>query len=180
MDTQTESPEEEGWHWLPRYIIGAAVGVLVFVGLPETARWLNGGAFAQGDVSGSASVIAQNSIGSITNNQGIVTQGQSGGTNVIVAKPPPREIDNEFRDFIRQHFPEKSKEMVPMVLVGDDEPERTHFASEIADFLRSDGYKVGDTRYFIAVGQTPMGVVIDQYTDAKSVMIKVGVNNRPQ
>jgi hypothetical protein len=42
-----EQDHVEGWHQAPRYIAGAIIGALVFVGFPETARLLNGGAFAQ-------------------------------------------------------------------------------------------------------------------------------------
>src|SRR4029077_13848739 len=39
--------KHEGWKSSHRYIGGALIGGLVFIGVPETARWLNGGAFAQ-------------------------------------------------------------------------------------------------------------------------------------
>jgi hypothetical protein len=39
--------EGEGWHRLPHYIIGGVFGLLIFVGVPELARWAHGGAFAQ-------------------------------------------------------------------------------------------------------------------------------------
>jgi hypothetical protein len=126
--------------------------------------------------------MAQNppySMGNIYDNRGIITQGQSGGTNIIVQRPPPREIDEGFRNFIRSNFPDKSKEIVPMVLTGDDEPERSRFASQIEEFLRADGYKVRQRVYFLSPGGTPMGVEIDPHTDPSVIMIKVGVNNRP-
>jgi hypothetical protein len=48
-----------------RLLIGALVGAFVFVGIPETARWINGGAFAQSQT---------------TPNPAPGSQGQSGGT----------------------------------------------------------------------------------------------------
>lgn len=119
-----------------------------------------------------------NTMGPIYDNNGIVTQGQSGGTNIVVPKPPPREIDEGFKQFIRTHFPDKSREMATMVLVGDDEPERSRFAAEIEDFLKSDGYKTRERTYFLSPGGTPQGVVIDQYSDPSAILLKIGVNNR--
>jgi hypothetical protein len=141
----------------------AGIGVVAAITLQMTK-----GAVAQ----------TQNTMGNIFNNQGIITQGQTGGTNLIVSKPPPREIDDAFRSFIRTHLTDKSKEVAPMVLTGDDEPERSHFASEIEEFLRSEGYKIRQRVYFLSPGATPMGVVVDPHTDPNVTMIKIGVNNR--
>jgi hypothetical protein len=157
------------------FIIGAAIGGCGLLAVGEMVRPI---ALANAQTPTGGSVVVQNSIGDINNNRGIITQGQSGGTNVIVSKPPPRDIDDQFKNFIREHFPDKSKEMAPMVLAGDDEPERSRFASQIEDFLRSDGYKLRPRAYFLATGATPMGVVIDQYSDPTAIKVEVGVNNR--
>ena len=34
-----------------RYAVGFVIGIIVFIGIPEAARWMNGGAFAQGTPS---------------------------------------------------------------------------------------------------------------------------------
>jgi hypothetical protein len=44
MDAKTEG---EGWHRLSHYIVWGTLSLLVFLGAPETVRWLHGGAFAQ-------------------------------------------------------------------------------------------------------------------------------------
>lgn len=166
------------WPLNPRQI-GTAIGLALLaicapiIGTIWAAKLTNAQTRSAGEV-----VIAQNTIGPINNNQGIITQGQSGGTNIVVPRAPPRKIDGEFENLIREHFPDKSKEMAVMVLTGDDQNERSHFAGEIQDFLKSDGYKVRPIVYFIAVGEVPQGVVIDQYTDPGAILIKVGVNNR--
>jgi hypothetical protein len=42
-----EANPSEGWHRFPRYLAGVVIGIVVLVGIPEIARWLHGGAFAQ-------------------------------------------------------------------------------------------------------------------------------------
>ncbi|SEN11355.1 DUF2339 domain-containing protein [Bradyrhizobium sp. OK095] len=159
------------------FIVGAAIGGCALLAAGEILRPVNI-VQAQTPTGGGIAVPNSNSIGTIHNNQGIITQGQIGGTNVVVPKPPPRSIDEDFRNFIRANFPDKSKEMAPMVLTGDDEPERSNFASQIEEFLKSDGYKVKPRVYFLSPGGTPMGVVIDQFTEPNVILIKVGVNTR--
>jgi hypothetical protein len=166
-----ESTKGEGWHLLPKYLAGAAIGALVFIGLPESARWLHGGAFAQAQ---SQQIPSGPTMNGNCNNVG----NNNTNCNTFVTKPPPRSIDEAFRGLIRTNFPDKSKEIAPMVLVGDDEPERTNLCVEIESFLKSEGYKVRQRTYFLSPGGTPHGIVIDQYTDPKAIIIKVGVNDR--
>jgi hypothetical protein len=123
--------------------------------------------------------MAQNTMGNILNNQGIVTQGQSGGTNIVVQKPPPRDIDDRFRNLIRENFADKSKPMQVKILAGDDAGERARFASQIEDFLRNDGYTLKPQNYFLSTGgPPPTGVVIDQYSEPGTIWVMVGINNR--
>ena len=42
-----EQIRREGWECVPRYIVGAAIGAVAFIGVPEVARWANRGPFAQ-------------------------------------------------------------------------------------------------------------------------------------
>lgn len=107
-------------------------------------------------------------------NSGIVTQGQTGGTNIIVPKLPSREIDDKFRDTIRTHFPDKTKPMATAVLIGDDEDERIHLAKEIEDFLKSDGYTVEPRTYFLNPNGPIHGIQI--IYDSNPIQIRIGVN----
>lgn len=108
------------------------------------------------------------------NNTGIVTQFQSGGTNIIVSKLPPRGLDDRFRDFVRKNLTDKSIPIVPMVLVGDDQDERSNLATEIEEFLKSDGYTVRQRVYFLAPGTLPKGIIVDNKSNPAS--IKIGIN----
>jgi len=60
-----EPTRNEGWSFAPRYIAGAIIGVFVFVVLPETARWLHGGAFAQVSPNGGGNCNNYGSNGTI-------------------------------------------------------------------------------------------------------------------
>ena len=115
----------------------------------------------------------------IVNNQGIVTQGQTGGTNTVVNRQPARHIDDEFRSFVRTNV-SKSIAIKIMVLSGD--PERDEFASEIANFLTGDGYnlKLPLVNFLIGIGTTPSGVEIapESNPDNGTWIVKVGVNTR--
>lgn len=84
---------EEAGNGRQRQVIRVAaysvLGLAVFVGLPEAARWMNGGAFAQSGQTG----LPQSNAGIIApGNQGIITQGQTGGTNQIVNQAPPPQV----------------------------------------------------------------------------------------
>jgi hypothetical protein len=154
--------------------IGAAIGGLALYSVGEAIRPTEATA-QSGNNKGRGN---QNSIGSILNNQGIVTQGQIGGTNLVVARPLPRAIDDNFKQFVRANLKDKTKHVVPMVLSGDDEPERTAFSIQIEEFLRTEGFTVRPRVYFLSPGGTPQGVIMETETDPSAVIIKVGVNNR--
>jgi hypothetical protein len=116
----------------------------------------------------------------IINNQGIVSQEQTGGVNTVINRQPPRHIDDELRGFIRANVP-KSKAIKIMVLNGDSE--RDDFAGEIANFLTGDGYDVKSPLLSFLVGsggKTPSGVEIgpEANPDNGTWIVKVGVNTR--
>lgn len=157
-------------------LLAAIVAAIGFAGI-QLRGAVFGGSQAQ-TPSTSGGVIAQNTTGPIINNQGIITQGQTGGMNVVVPKPAPRSIDQHFKDFVREHFQDKSKEMIPMVLTGDDAGERTDFANQIIGFLKSDGYTVGQMTYYIEAGPPTKGVIFDPYSDPKVIKIRIGINDR--
>jgi hypothetical protein len=115
--------------------------------------------------------------GQMINNQGIITQGQSGGNNTVINQRPPRGLDDQGKSNFLSYLPDKSKPIKLMVLVGD--PERDNFANQVADFLKTAGYNVAEPmQRFIAVGDTPSGTVIEPNSDPGVVIIKIGVNNR--
>jgi hypothetical protein len=142
-----------------------AVGTLAAVATVAAALWKSQPSVAQS--------------GAIFNNQGIVTQGQIGGTNTVINRQPPRQIDDQLRQFIRANVP-KAKTIKVMVLNGD--PERDNFAEEIGAFLTADGYKLMTPFISFLVGgggKTPSGVEIGpDANDADVWVIKVGVNTR--
>jgi len=157
-------------------LLAAVVAAIAFAGT-QLRGAMFGGSAAQTPSAGSV-VIAQNSTGPIIDNRGIITQGQSGGTNIVVQKPPPRQIDDAFKALIRQNFPDKSRDMLPMVLSGDDAGERAAFADQIVDFLKSEGYRVRPISYYLTPGPPTQGVLIDQYSDSSAVKILIGINTR--
>jgi hypothetical protein len=113
------------------------------------------------------------------NNQGIVTQGQSGGTNTVINRQPARHFDDALRGYIRANVP-KSKAIKIMVLNGD--PERDDFADEIIEFLKGEGYdlKLPAVSFLVGAGKTPNGVEVgpEVTPDNGTWVIKVGVNTR--
>jgi hypothetical protein len=120
---------------------------------------------------------SSNSAGQITNNQGIVTQGQSGGNNTVINQRPNRALDDQGKRSLLSFLPDKNKPVKLMVLVGD--PERDTFGNQVAEFLKLEGYQVREPiQRFIAVGDTPSGTVIDPSSEPDVVIIKVGLNNR--
>jgi hypothetical protein len=70
---------------------------------------------------------SSNSMGQITNYQGIVTQGQSGGNNTVFNRPPDRTLDERGKSQLLSFLPDKKKDVVLLVLVGD--PERDNYGS---------------------------------------------------
>src|SRR5262245_22214160 len=73
-----------------------------------------------------------NSIGQITNYQGIVTQGQSGGTNTVLNRRPDRILDDQGKKNLLYLVPDKNKPLKMLVLVGD--PERDSYGKQVKDF----------------------------------------------
>jgi hypothetical protein len=125
-----------------------------------------------------------NHIGAISNNQGIITQGQKGGNNTVnpvLRERPHRLIDDELKKALLAYIP-KSKHVQITVLIGDDPPERDAFADQIESFLRDNGYSVVQPRLSFLPGsgsRTPIGTNI--HPDAKDpnlMVIQIGVNNR--
>ena len=120
---------------------------------------------------------SSNSVGQITNYQGIVTQRQGGGTNTVINRRPDRSLDEQGKRNLLSGLPDKKKDVKLLVLVGD--PERDAFGKQVEAFLKSEGYHVRELIHsFIAVGDTPVGTVIEHYSEPDAVIVKIGVNDR--
>jgi hypothetical protein len=52
-----------------RYAAWFAVGIIVFIGMPEAARWMNGGAFAQGPPSAVMPLPGPTNVGGTSSGQ---------------------------------------------------------------------------------------------------------------
>ena len=118
-----------------------------------------------------------NSMGQITDYHGIFTQGQSGGTNTVTNRQPDRELDEQGKRNLLSALPDKQKDVKLLVLAGD--PERDHFGGQVGAFPKSEGYHVREpVQRFFAVADTPVGTVIDPYSDADAMIVKIGVNDR--
>jgi hypothetical protein len=120
---------------------------------------------------------SSNSMGQISNYQGIVTQGQSGGNNTVINRRPARSLDEQGKRNLLSALPDRKKDVVLQILIGD--PERDNYGSQVRDFLISAGYHVREPiRRVVAVGDTPVGTVVDPYTQADAVVVEIGVNDR--
>lgn len=111
-------------------------------------------------------------------NNVIITQGQMHAPNIIASKLPPRVIDDHFRDLVRTNLTDKSVPIVTMVLIGEDQDERTDLADKIENFLRSERYIVRPRAYFLAAGgSVPKGIVIDNKSNPATIKIGANVGN---
>ncbi len=84
--------------------------------------------------------MAQNTIGNIYNNQGIITQGQQ-GNNTIIQGPIPRHLSDQRAESLKaqilREIP-KNKPITVMAVMGD--AEAIEFAIEIHGFMKSNGF----------------------------------------
>jgi hypothetical protein len=102
-------------------------------------------------------------------------QAQPGDGKIIAAKLPPRSVDDHFRALVRTNLTDKSVPVVTMVLVGEDQDERTDLADKIENFLRAAGYIVKPRRYFPAGGGPVLkGILVDSKSNPAT--IKIGAN----
>lgn len=80
---------------MTRYAIGFAVGLVVFVAVPETARWINGGPIAQQTLNGIPGMPESTTVGAFINHPttlsvtGSPGRGQTlvGGESSVTACP---------------------------------------------------------------------------------------------
>ena len=69
---------------------------------------------------------------------GIVTHGQSGGTNIIINRPAPRSLEDNLKGGLLQI--DKAKPV--FVLYRNGDPEAQAFGQQIYDYLKQQGYRV--------------------------------------
>lgn len=90
------------------------------------------------------SAMAQNTMGPIYGNQGIITQGQF-GNNTIIQGPIPRHLSEpraqSLKDQILREIP-KDKPITVMAIMGD--AEAMEFANEIHSFLKDNGFDLSE------------------------------------
>ncbi|MGO9867041.1 MAG: hypothetical protein ACLPJY_05115 [Rhodomicrobium sp.] len=93
-----------------------------------------------GSLAGNA--LAQNTMGNIFGNQGIITQGQS-GNNTIIQGPIPRHLSDPRADSLKiqilREIP-KDKPITVMALMND--AEAIEFAQEIHTFMKNNGFQM--------------------------------------
>jgi hypothetical protein len=86
--------------------------------------------------------MAQNTMGNIYGNQGIITQGQS-GNNTIIQGPIPRHLSDSravsLKAQILREVP-KDKPITVMAIMGD--AEAIEFAHEIHAFMKENGFQM--------------------------------------
>jgi hypothetical protein len=92
-----ETPRERTkWRYALRYVVGVAIGCLVFIGAPEAARWWNGGPFAQAQQVQPPTPPAQSPSGNCNNygtNQGTINNNCNNTYNM-----PPRRQNGLYQD----------------------------------------------------------------------------------
>jgi hypothetical protein len=92
-------------------------------------------------------------------NSGIITQGQSGGTNIVNQKPSQRHMTPELVEQILRDVP-KDKPVTVTAPMGNDEA--ITFAQAIFDLLKARGYPLTDTGPGQAMWNHPVkGVIFD-------------------
>jgi hypothetical protein len=84
--------------------------------------------------------MAQNTMGPIYSNQGIITQGQF-GNNTIIQGPIPRHLSDQRTDGLKvqilREIP-KDKPVTVMAIMGD--AEAIEFAQEIHTYMKANGF----------------------------------------
>lgn len=160
--------QTEGWRLVPKYLAGVIIGALVFVVVPESVRWLNGAAFAQGQSPYLGGPI-------INNAPSINTFNQSGGNNTINVGPTSRRLSdaraNTLKSQMLNEFPRGAKIAV-VSLAGD--PEAFQFAQDIVDFLKDHNFQVdGVAQGFF---NRPIKGIAKKNNPDGSIEIQVGSN----
>jgi hypothetical protein len=133
--------QNDGWHSAVQYVGGLAIGALVFVGIPEGARWLNGGAFAQATppvqpptVNGNCNNFGNNNFNCNTLNMG----------------PAPRTVSESQINTIRSKLDGKNL-IFDIAISGGSETQR--FAKQLIDAISMPGIKINDVAgYGVIIG----------------------------
>jgi hypothetical protein len=89
---------------------------------------------------------AQNTLGNIYGNQGIITQGQT-GNNTIIQGPVRRDLNSAWGDPLKQQMLNnlpRDKEITVTAVMGDTEA--LDLAVQIHSFLKSSGFKLTEPK----------------------------------
>jgi hypothetical protein len=144
-----------------RYAIGFAIGCLIFIGIPEGARWLHGGAFGQT----TPPIAGQPPNVSGTGN--IVTWGQSGGNNTIINSGERiANVGLPTIAAIKEHLPPGAKVMILKMI--NDGPS-AQLEGQFKRALSENGYSVVGSG--IAFGDLFNGFTIDSKPNGDGVYI---------
>jgi hypothetical protein len=153
---------------IAKYIAGAIIGALVFVATPEMARWLHGGAFAQGvqqpfpPVSGNCNFFGNSNVGCNTFNYG-------------VGAKPARELADVDKTMLLG-LPKGAPINVSTAYGANQEA--FNFAAKVASFLRSNGYQTREGDTVIQTGPHGPAEIQDiKNGDAITKQIVIGNNN---
>jgi hypothetical protein len=154
-----------------KYVGGAALGFLIFIGVPESARWVHGGAFAQ----------SPQPFPGGNNNTGIITNNQSGGANTVIQGTMQRHLGNNEKEQLLARL-NKTRNISVTVVLND--AEANNLATEIANFLKNAGYTVNGPNgamMWTSANTSPKGVNINLNEDKPQnpVEITVGINATP-
>jgi hypothetical protein len=134
-----ERTQSEGWDFAHKYAAGFLIGLIFFVAVPEGARWLNGGAFAQYPAPPS-----------VTNNgPSINTWNQSGGTNTINIGPTKLTFDKPIAEELVSKIPAGK----PILLRGIGSDRDQAVVNQYQQFLEEHGFQI--TRHLIGMVAPP-------------------------
>lgn len=107
------------------------------------------------------------------NNNGIITQGQTGGSNTIIQAPVARHLNDGLKDQLLAHISKDRKVSVTFASTASDGGD---LATEIKNFLEADGYSVTGPAMGFFAGSQPHGIIVSLHNDdlAKPVEVLVG------
>jgi hypothetical protein len=154
-----------------RVTVGLAATAIVAVGLPVAFSWVaSKEALAQADLTQPSTT-----FGDVLNNQGIVTQGQTGGTNTIIQGPPPRHLGDGDKQMLLARIP---RDRSIAILAQNGDSDAANFADELKKFLEESGYTVKLNYGIIFNKRGGRGVNVDLNEDAPSEPVQINVGSR--
>jgi hypothetical protein len=149
-----DGTRKEGWDSANKYIAGAIVGGLVFVIVPETARWIHGGAFGQ---TASTPLPAVNGNCNVFGNNNI-------NCNTFNLAPAPFELTPQLANDMLAKMPDKKKKVI--FNVSGPSQETFQFGNHAIGFFRSNGYDVNGYYTAYLEPKPSPGISLDETPDS--------------